>query len=94
MFIFSFLYKIDTFKGTWVVHLVKSPVLSFSPGPKLGVLGLNPALSSMLSMESSWDFLSSYPYAPPICALSLSVSKINIIFKKQQQQNKIHIFNI
>ena len=58
---------------------VKWPTLDFSSDHGLRVVGSNPTLGSVLSMEPAWDSLSlspALPLTPLMCLGSFSKSKI------------------
>ena len=54
-----------TSSGAWGAQLVECLTLDFGSGHDLRVVRLNPALGSMLSMESALDSLSPSPSTPP-----------------------------
>lgn len=60
--------------GIWVAQLVKCPNLDMGSDHDLRVMGSSPALGSMLSGDS----LSPSPFAPTLCALSLSKQNLNL----------------
>ena len=58
--------------GSWVAQLVEHPTLDFGLGHDPMVMGSNPLLGSVLSVEPAWDPLSLF-LCPPPCALFLSL---------------------
>ena len=61
---------------------VRCRTLDFSSGHDLRIIRSSPSLASALGMEQAWDALSSFPTAPHIPSLSLSLKIKNINFKK------------
>lgn len=61
-------------RGTGRLSQLTILTLDFVSGHDLRVVGLSPALGSMLNGESPWDSLSS-PAPPPEHALALSQKK-------------------
>ena len=67
--------------GTWVAQLIKQPTLGFGSGHDLTVCEFEPRIRLCAdSEEPAWDSVSPSLSAPPLFALSLSLSlslKIN-----------------
>ena len=63
--------------GAWVAQSVKPPALDFGSGHHLAVRGIKPRVVGLFadSTEPTWDYLYPSLSAPPLLALSFSLSK-------------------
>ena len=75
--------RIGKSRGTWVVQSVKCPILNFSSGHDLTVMGSSPTLGSAQGMESAWDSLSLLLLLP--CLHYLSKNNINKFLKRMRK---------
>ena len=68
-------------RGARVVQSVRCPTLGFGSGHDLTVYEFEPHVRLYaIRVEPAWDSLSPSLFAPPLCTLSLSVSKTNTLW--------------